>query len=76
MCENETVLDHPLLDPAFIESAFDKLVLLEADELVKLSGRKIRVTEKGMSFIRIISAAIDAYLWRNHSGANTFSKAI
>ncbi|HEY1018103.1 MAG TPA: oxygen-independent coproporphyrinogen III oxidase [Sediminibacterium sp.] len=76
MCENETVLDHPLLDPAFIESAFDKLVLLEADELVKLSGRRIQVTEKGMSFIRIISAAIDAYLWRNHSGANTFSKAI
>jgi len=76
MCENETVLDHPLLDPAFIESAFDKLMLLEADELVKLSGRRIQVTEKGMSFIRIISAAIDAYLWRNHSGANTFSKAI
>lgn len=76
MCENETVLDHPVLDPAFIEAAFDKLVLLEADELVKISGRKIQVTEKGRSFIRIISAAMDAYLWRNHSGANTFSKAI
>lgn len=76
MCENETVLDHPVLDPAFIEAAFDKLVLLEADELVKVSGRKIQVTEKGRSFIRIISAAMDAYLWRNHSGANTFSKAI
>ncbi|TAJ47765.1 MAG: oxygen-independent coproporphyrinogen III oxidase [Chitinophagaceae bacterium] len=76
MCENETVLDHPVLDPAFIEAAFDKLMLLEADELVKVSGRKIQVTEKGRSFIRIISAAMDAYLWRNHSGANTFSKAI
>lgn len=76
MCENETVLDHPLLDPAFIETAFEKLALLEADELVNISGRKIQVTAKGMSFIRIISAAIDAYLWRNHSGANTFSKAI
>ncbi|MBI2275471.1 MAG: oxygen-independent coproporphyrinogen III oxidase [Bacteroidetes bacterium] len=76
MCENETVLDHPVLDPAFIEAAFDKLVLLKADELVKVSGRKIQVTEKGRSFIRIISAAMDAYLWRNHSGANTFSKAI
>lgn len=76
MCENETVLDHPVLDPAFIETAFEKLALLEADELVKVSGYKIQVTEKGMSFIRIISAAIDTYLWRNHSGANTFSKAI
>lgn len=76
MCENETVLDHPVLDPDFIEAAFEKLALLEADELVKVSGRKIQVTERGMSFIRIISAAIDAYLWRNHSGANTFSKAI
>lgn len=76
MCENETVLDHPVLDTVFIEAAFDKLVLLKADELVKVSGRKIQVTEKGRSFIRIISAAMDAYLWRNHSGANTFSKAI
>lgn len=76
MCENETVLDHPVLAPAFIEAAFEKLALLEEDELVKVSGRKIEVTEKGMSFIRIISAAMDAYLWRNHSGANTFSKAI
>lgn len=76
MCENKTVLDHPVLDPDFIEAAFEKLALLEADELVKITGRKIQVTEKGMSFIRIISAAIDAYLWRNHSGANTFSKAI
>ncbi len=76
MCENETALDNPVLEPDFIEAAFEKLALLEADELVKVSDRTIQVTEKGMSFIRIISAAFDAYLWRNQSGANTFSKAI
>lgn len=76
MCKNETVLDHPVLDPAFVATAFEKLALLEADELVRVTGRKIQVTERGMSFIRIISAAMDAYLWRNHSGTNTFSKAI
>jgi oxygen-independent coproporphyrinogen-3 oxidase len=76
MCCNETVLDHPVLDPDFIEAAFEKIALLEADGLVTISDRTIRVTERGMSFIRIISAAIDAYLWRNQSGANTFSKAI
>ena len=36
------------------------------------------VTTKGNSFIRNISAAIDAKLWKNELGmeANTFSKAI
>lgn len=76
MCRNQTELDDPELDPVFVQEAFHKLSLLEADGLVTLSGNRIQVTPLGMSFIRNISATIDAYLWRNHSGANTFSKAI
>lgn len=76
MCKNETELEHPVLDPAFTAAAFEKLALLEADELVRISDSHITVSERGMSFIRIISAAIDAYLWRNQSGPHTFSKAI
>lgn len=76
MCENKTVLDHPLLDPDFVASAFTKLAQLEADGLVVVNGKTIEVTNKGMSFIRNISAAIDAQLWRKQISANTFSKAI
>lgn len=76
MCENKTVLDHPLLDPAFVASAFSKLAELEADGLVVVNGKTIEVTTKGMSFIRNISAAIDVQLWRKQISTNTFSKAI
>jgi oxygen-independent coproporphyrinogen III oxidase len=76
MCENKTNLDSNLVSPEFLESAFVKLQFLEADGLVTIDGQNIQVTTKGNSFIRNISAAIDARLWRNDSIANTFSKAI
>lgn len=76
MCENKTVLEDPILDPAFVKDAFVKLSALEEDGLVIIDGKNIKVTNKGMSFIRNISAAIDAQLWRKQIGTNTFSKAI
>ncbi len=76
MCGNKTVLDHPLLDPDFVASAFSKLAQLEADGLVVVNGKTVEVTNKGMSFIRNISAALDAQLWRKQISTNTFSKAI
>jgi oxygen-independent coproporphyrinogen-3 oxidase len=59
-----------------VKEAFVKLRVLEEDGLVILTGNTIDVTEKGMSFIRNISAAIDAQLWRKQISTNTFSKAI
>lgn len=76
MCRNQALLQHPVLDQDFVLEALQKLALLETDGLVTVTGNQIKVTPMGMSFIRNISAAIDAHLWRNHSSANTFSKAI
>ncbi len=76
MCENKTILNNPVLDPEFVKDAFTKLASLEADGLVVLNETEIDVTDKGMSFIRNISAAIDAQLWRKQMNTNTFSKAI
>lgn len=76
MCRDATVLANPLLDPGFVEDAFRKLRELEKDELVTINGNQITVTDKGKSFIRNISAAIDAQLWRTQIGTATFSKAI
>lgn len=78
MCENKTNLDSEILGSEFLESAFSKLATLESDGLVTVDEKNIRITTKGNSFIRNISAAIDAQLWRNDKGrvTNTFSKAI
>jgi len=61
-----------------LESILSKLRTMEEDGLVKVEEENIVVTTKGNSFIRNISAAIDAKLWKNELGmeANTFSKAI
>ena len=77
MCENKTNLGNKLA-PAFLDNAFLKLQTLQADGLVMIDGKNIDVTNKGKSFIRNISAAIDAKLWRNEKTRveNTFSKAI
>jgi oxygen-independent coproporphyrinogen-3 oxidase len=76
MCENKTSLEEESFEGEFINSAIDKLKELEKDGLLELEGKNIVVTNKGKSFIRNISAAIDAQLWRKQMTGNTFSKAI
>ena len=78
MCENKTTIGHSTLDIDFISGAYTKLKVLKDDRLIIVDGENIYVTEKGKSFIRNISAAMDAKLWRNGTSvtANTFSKAI
>lgn len=76
MCENKTSLEEELLEPDFLASIYSKLAALEADELVTVSNGNICITQKGNSFIRNISAAIDARLFKNDRAANTFSRAI
>lgn len=76
MCVGKTTLDEEKLDPDFVNSAKEKLQLLAQDGLVSVEGNQIAVTEKGATFIRNISAALDARLWRKKMGENVFSKAI
>lgn len=76
MCENKTSLEENSFEEAFINSAIDKLKQLEEDGLLEMEGKTIIVSNKGRSFIRNISAAIDAQLWRKQMIGNTFSKAI
>jgi oxygen-independent coproporphyrinogen-3 oxidase len=76
MCKNETVFQPEFLEEGFIKDAKIKLKAMEADELVLLEGNKIIVTNKGKSFIRNISAAIDAQLWRKQMAKPAFSRSI
>ena len=45
---------------------FDALDALGASGIVRRHGRHILVTEKGRPFVRLVAAAFDAYLPRNH----------
>ncbi|MCW3093354.1 MAG: hemN [Ferruginibacter sp.] len=78
ICENKTSIDSTKLDPRFLESVFEKLTTLQSDGLVMVDNNNIRVTAKGAPFIRNISVALDAQLWRNEENhtEKTFSKAI
>ncbi len=76
MCRNETLLQENLVEKDFVKSVFEKLSALKADDFVEIIGNKIIVTEKGKTFIRNVSAAFDARLWRKQIGGNVFSKAI
>ena len=76
MCRNETLLQENLLEKDFIKSVFEKLNALKEDDFVEINGNKINLTEKGKTFIRNVSAALDARLWRKQIGGNVFSKAI
>lgn len=76
MCDSKTSLHKELVNADFKEHVFSKLQMLEEDGLVTIDNDDIQVTKKGNSFIRNISAALDIKLWKNESGAKTFSKAI
>ncbi len=78
MCKHATSLQNYLAVDEYSKSVKAKLVKLQSDGLVVVSGEKIKVTEQGKSFIRNIAAAFDARLWRNEKEkqTNTFSKAI
>lgn len=76
MCRNHTRLSKDDLPSDFLMDAKKSLAKLEADGLVICQDDDIQVTDKGKSFIRNISAAIDTQLWRKKSSEQTFSKAI
>jgi oxygen-independent coproporphyrinogen III oxidase len=76
MCTGKTILKPETFDSEFLASAIEKLKQLEGDGLLSLYDYMITVTGKGQMFIRNISAALDARLWRKNSLAKTFSKAI
>ena len=78
MCNNKSSLDAISIDPDFMKVALSKLLMMQEDGLVIMDKETIQVTPKGNLFLRNISAAIDAQLWRNKKEmtTHTFSKAI
>ena len=55
-------------------SEMNELQPFEAAGLIEIDGLRIRVTEKGRPFVRLVAAVFDSYLQRN--GSARYSKAI
>jgi oxygen-independent coproporphyrinogen-3 oxidase len=55
-------------------SELDELQPFEAAGLIQIDGLRIRVTEKGRPFVRLVAAVFDSYL--HESGGGRYSKAI
>jgi oxygen-independent coproporphyrinogen III oxidase len=56
------------------ESEMNELQPFEAAGLIKIGGPRIKITEKGRPFVRLVAAVFDSYLQRNGNGR--YSKAI
>ncbi|MEO5944587.1 MAG: hypothetical protein ABIP30_08220 [Ferruginibacter sp.] len=76
MCLNKTSLHRNLHAAAFEDNILEKLISLQADELVEVQDDIVTVTETGRLFIRNICAALDPYLFKKDIQTQTFSKAI
>ncbi len=63
MCDFAVDLDAEAGD---FSEEFDALDALDASGIVRRRGRQIVVTEKGRPFVRLVAAAFDAYLPKNH----------
>lgn len=76
MCRGTAIIDTSILSPDLLKSCMDELALLAKDDLVRINGNEIVVTEKGSLFIRNISSTLDARLRRKQSAGNMFSRSI
>jgi len=77
MCLGETFLQAREMDPNHLEYIYNTIDALSNDGLVVRNGLHLKVTDLGSLFVRNISAALDAYLYRSDmENKNMFSAAI
>ena len=76
MCRFETSWGNEKEQTQAVYDAFERLKEMENDGLLTVSPYHLKVTEKGIPFIRNICMAFDARLWKNIPQAEIFSKII
>ncbi len=79
MCKGETAWERPQLYTHFLPEALEKLKSLEADKLVDLREKSVKITDLGKIFLRNIAMQFDARYWERQqekSEKPLFSKAI
>lgn len=76
MCHFETILAEEESVPSLHDGIKSRLQGLLKDDLIKIEGRKITVTEKGIPFVRNCCMAFDQDLADSKERKNMFSKTI
>lgn len=77
MCDLQCDLERVCAEHAMASDALDeglqKLSPMVEDGIVEIDGRRVRLTEQGRPFVRVVASAFDAYLG---SGHGRHSKAV
>ncbi len=76
MCHFETILAEEESVPSLHDGIKSRLQGLLKDDLIKIEGRKITVTEQGIPFVRNCCMAFDQDLADSKERKNMFSKTI
>lgn len=76
MCRFETCWDDPEMQCEALYEGIQRLRPLELDGLVEIFPGKLRVTENGRAFLRIICMALDAHYWRKQPEGQLFSQSV
>ncbi len=65
MCRYETKLGNEIYKFPALSEGFHRCEELQQDGLVELTFCKVKVTEKGMAYLRNICMCFDAHFWKN-----------
>ena len=65
MCRYETKLGNEIYKFPALSEGFHRCEELQQDGLVELTFCKIKVTEKGMAYLRNICMCLDAHYWKD-----------
>lgn len=76
MCRHETNWARPDQQTAALLAGLDRMKELEKDGLISFSHTRLKVTRKGLPFIRNICQALDARYWAKRPEGVLFSQAV
>ena len=76
MCHFETSWEDDALKIPFLDDVVSSLQEMESDGLLELTKNSIKITEKGIPFVRNACMPLDARLQRKKPGTQLFSKTI
>ncbi len=76
MCRLETSWEDSSLQFKELQKALSKLKEMEDDGLIKISSKKLQITEKGRPFVRNVCMAFDVLLQRSKPETQLFSMTV
>jgi len=76
MCRHETDWAHPSQQSDALFAGIERMEELEKDGLISLAPNRLKVTQKGLPFIRNICQPLDARYWDKRPEGALFSQAV